>query len=198
MNKNTLLKLLALLFLSILILISIFIFYFYKQSISDNISDWAAFSDYLNTIISLITLAVTMTIAYEISKIEDRRNDKNILFEKERLLREFRELEYKEIRNELQKIFSALMSSNAQEVENVLYGSFIKYRFFLTSNYHLFPFLEEKIFSDLKETLQKLCDQLEQNQEKVDAQKHNLLNEFVENMDNFNVRMQTFLMGTLK
>ncbi len=197
--KPKLFYVLVILFLILLILpISIFVLTFYSQLISNNVDDWSAFAGYLNgttgVIISLFTLIVTIIIAIEISKIESRRIKKNRKFEKQKLLREFREKEYKDIRNNLQSIYTALMSSDPIEVNIIIHQVIIKYRYFLTSTYHLFPFLEEQLFQDLKVTLDKFSRLLEKSQAEVDENKMNLLTEYVEKVDNFNLRVQTFLL----
>jgi len=64
----------------------------------------------------------------------------------------------------------------------------------LTSTYHLFPFLDEELFQDLKITLDKFSLLLEKSQAEVDENKMNLLTEYVEKVDNFNLRFQTFLL----
>ncbi|MEL1252495.1 hypothetical protein AAEO57_01800 [Flavobacterium sp. DGU38] len=173
-------------------------FNFSGQAVSDDIDDWSAFAGYLNgtisVIISTFTLVVTIIIAVEISKIDDRRNEKNQKFEKLKLLREFREQEYKDIRNNLQSIFPALMSDDPREVNLIIHQVVIKYRYFMTSTYHLFPFLEEQLFLDLKSTLEKFSEFLEKDQEFVDNNKMKLFEEYVDNFDKFNIRIQTFLL----
>ena len=72
--------------LLIILLCSPFLFIFYNnfqnQKISDSISDWGSFGDFiggtLSTFISILTLIVTIVIAFQISKIEDNRNNKII------------------------------------------------------------------------------------------------------------------------
>jgi hypothetical protein len=193
------LYLLITLFVVILIIpIIIFILNFYSQLISNNIEDWSAFADYLNgtisIVISLFTLIVTIIIAVEISKIDDRRIEQNQKFEKQKLLREFREQEYKDIRNNLQSIYPVLMSSDPKEVNLIIHMVIVNYRYFMTSTYHLFPFLEEKLFEDLKSTLEKFSALLEENQIFIDKNKMDLLVEYVERLDDFNLRIQTFLL----
>lgn len=134
--KPKLLYVLVILFLILLILpILFFVLTFYSQLISNNVEDWSAFAGYLNgttgVIISLFTLIVTIIIAVEISKIESSRIKKNRKFEKQKLLREFREQEYKDIRNNLQSIYTALMSSDPIEVNIIIHQVVIKYRYFL-------------------------------------------------------------------
>ncbi|WP_341688937.1 hypothetical protein [Flavobacterium calami] len=197
--RSKFIYLLILLFV-VLILVPIlfFGFNFSGQAVSDDIDDWSAFAGYLNgtisVIISTFTLVVTIIIAVEISKIDDRRNEKNQKFEKLKLLREFREQEYKDIRNNLQSIFPALMSDDPREVNLIIHQVVIKYRYFMTSTYHLFPFLEEQLFLDLKSTLEKFSEFLEKDQEFVDNNKMKLFEEYVDNFDKFNIRIQTFLL----
>jgi len=70
----------------------------------------------------------------------------------------------------------------------------VRHYHFLTSTYHLFPFLDEELFQDLKITLDKFSLLLEKSQAEVDENKMNLLTEYVEKVDNFNLRFQTFLL----
>ena len=186
-------------FVILLILpILLFVFNFSSQLISSDIEDWSAFAGYLNgtlsVIIGLSTLIVTIVIAVEISKIESRRIERNQQFEKQKLLREFREQEYKDIRNNLQSIYTALMSSDPKEVNLTIHQVAVKYRYFLTSNYHLFPFLEEQLFQDLKSTIEKYSELLDKSQADIEESKMDLLTEYVVNFDNFNLRIQTFLL----
>jgi hypothetical protein len=188
----------VILFLFLLILpILFFILNFNSQLVLKNLEDWSDFAGYFNgsigLVLSLFTLIATIIIAVEISKIESRRIETNQKFEKQKLLREFREQEYKEIRNNLKSIYVALMSPNPKEVELKIHQVIIEYRYFLTSTAHLFPFLDEQLFQDLNITLEKFSKLLCKSQEFVDKNKMDLLEEYVDKVDKFNLRIQTYL-----
>lgn len=188
----------VILFLFLLILpILFFILNFNSQLVLKNLEDWSDFAGYLNgsigLVLSLFTLIATIIIAVEISKIESRRIETNQKFEKQKLLREFREQEYKEIRNNLKSIYVALMSPNPKEVDLKIHQVIIEYRYFLTSTSHLFPFLDEHLFQDLNITLEKFSKLLCKSQEFVDKNKMDLLEEYVDKVDKFNLRIQTYL-----
>lgn len=188
----------VILFLFLLILpILFFILNFNSQLVLKNLEDWSDFASYFNgsigLVLSLFTLIATIIIAVEISKIESRRIETNQKFEKQKLLREFREQEYKEIRNNLKSIYVALMSPNPKEVELKIHQVIIEYRYFLTSTAHLFPFLDEQLFQDLNITLEKFSKLLCKSQEFVDKNKMDLLEEYVDKVDKFNLRIQTYL-----
>ena len=188
----------VILFLFLLILpILFFILNFNSQLVLKNLEDWSDFAGYFNgsigLVLSLFTLIATIIIAVEISKIESRRIETNQKFEKQKLLREFREQEYKEIRNNLKSIYVALKSPNPKEVELKIHQVIIEYRYFLTSTAHLFPFLDEQLFQDLNITLEKFSKLLCKSQEFVDKNKMDLLEEYVDKVDKFNLRIQTYL-----
>lgn len=188
----------VILFLFLLILpILFFILNFNSQLVLKNLGDWSDFASYFNgsigLVLSLFTLIATIIIAVEISKIESRRIETNQKFEKQKLLREFREQEYKEIRNNLKSIYVALMSPNPKEVDLKIHQVIIEYRYFLTSTSHLFPFLDEQLFQDLNITLEKFSKLLCKSQEFVDKNKMDLLEEYVDKVDKFNLRIQTYL-----
>ena len=185
---------------SLILIIPLFIFIrnFFYQNISDEINDWASFSDYLSgtlgLIINLATLLVTVFIAFLINSFDDKRNLENQKFEKQKLLREFQEAEYREIRTNLQDLYPALMSEDPKELSLNVHKTIVKYRYFITSNYHLFPITNEEVFKKLQNTLNKFSNFLEQPQEYIDKNKIELLTEYVENLDSFNARMQEYLL----
>jgi uncharacterized membrane protein len=147
-KKNILLSITALIFISIPAIF--YIYYFGLNTISKNPSDWGPFGDYfggiLNPIISILTLIVTIYIAIEISKIEDKRNEKTLNFEKRRFLNELRENEYRRISLELQKL--SLLKLDNQPGEET-YNILMQMRFFQEYNLHIFPFLREKLCQEV-------------------------------------------------
>jgi uncharacterized membrane protein len=148
--------LIALIIFLILIPILCYINYFWRNSISTNPADWGPFGDFfggvLNSFFSLLTLIVTIYIAVEISKIEDKRNAKVLDFEKKRFLNELRESEYRRISLELQKVSLAVTEHDGGKV---VFDALMHLRHFSFCSNHLFPFLQEK---ETKELIEALSD----------------------------------------
>ena len=136
-------------------IIIIFLLKFWNKPLSENISDWASFGDYIggtiNTIISLFTLFVTIIISYQISQLEDKRNEKNLEFEKRKFLRELRENEYNNISNELNKIWTILSEVDREKALIGIFELYHKYSDFIEYKKHLFPIIEQSKFIILKE-----------------------------------------------
>ncbi|GEO02916.1 hypothetical protein AAE02nite_05800 [Adhaeribacter aerolatus] len=140
-------------FLVVLPLIPIFIYLlnFFDTSLSDNPSDWGTFGDFfggiLNSYFSLLTLLITIYIAYEISNLEEKRNERNLSFERRKLLTELRESEFRRIGSELRKLGDLGEESGRGKILQNVYSQVQFYGFI---NKHLFPFLSEPVFTSLE------------------------------------------------
>jgi len=136
-----------------------YIIYFHSHSISKSPADWGVFGDFLggliNPYVAILTLIVTIYIAVEISKLDDKRNEKAIDFERRRFLNELRESEYRRITTELQKISGAL-SSDGDEGANDIYAILMHVKHFELYNGHIFPFLQETEMQELNDSLELL------------------------------------------
>lgn len=196
MTKKELLTWIILTMLIMMLPISFFLYNFYDSEISDDIGKWGAFGDYfgglLNCIFSLLSVIVTIYIALKLSNIEKNRNRDNLKFEKEKLLREFRESEYKRINFELQKVWSCVTDSNREDAIRILASINWQYRYFMTSNYHLFPFLADNEITNLHKTLQEIINLFWK--EKSFEEKEEIIRKFTKDFDALNTKMQTFLL----
>ncbi|MDF2551373.1 MAG: hypothetical protein K0R77_648 [Chryseobacterium sp.] len=196
MTKKELLTWIILTMLIMMLPISFFLYNFYDSEISDDIGKWGAFGDYfgglLNCTFSLLSVIVTIYIALKLSNIEKNRNRDNLKFEKEKLLREFRESEYKRINFELQKVWSCVTDSNREDAIRTLASINWQYRYFMTSNYHLFPFLADNEITNLHKTLQEIINLFWK--EKSFEEKEEIIGKFTKDFDALNMKMQTFLL----
>lgn len=196
MTKKELLTWIILTMLIMMFPISFFLYNFYDSEISDDIGNWGAFGDYfgglLNCTFSLLSVIVTIYIALKLSNIEKNRNRDNLKFEKEKLLREFRESEYKRINFELQKVWSCVTDSNREDAIRTLASINWQYRYFMTSNYHLFPFLADNEVTNLHKTLQEIINLFWK--EKTVEEKDEIIGKFTKDFDVLNMKMQTFLL----
>lgn len=175
-----------------------FIMNFWEFPISDEIADWGAFGDYfggtLNTLISILTLFFTIIIAYQLYIIEDRRNEKNLSFEKQKFFRELRETEYANISNELYKLWSILTDTDRGVALHGIFALYMKYCDFITYKKHLFPFLEGENFLQLRDYLGELHKYFSEKDEyKVENIPH--FNTISKRIDLFHKEMQEFLIN---
>ena len=198
MKKGNLYALAGLILILSILPAIFFIANFWGFNISKNASDWGTFGDYfggiLNSFFSFLTLVATIYIAYIISNIEENRNRENLKFEKEKLLREFREAEYKRINLELQKVWVGLTSGD-KIASDIVYNCIIQVRYFRTSNKHLFDFLDDDEMYNLSDSLENLLKYFH-GDESID--KDNVIDEFVERLDGFNRILQEFLIENYK
>ncbi|MBS7254701.1 hypothetical protein [Flavobacterium branchiicola] len=164
---------------------------FIKSTISDDISKWGAFGDYFGGILNCLSLFVTIYIAIKISNIEDNRNKENLKFEKQKLLREFRESEYKRINLELQKVWLGVTETDKNIAESIIYAVMMQYRYFTTSNRHLFDFLEDREIYDLKKSIDEIFNVLRRDDK---SNLKSTIVDFGENLDKFNHKCQNFLL----
>lgn len=195
MGKKEILISIGILVFLILIPTICFLIIFSGSQISNDIAKWGSFGDYfggiLNSIFSLLSLFVTIYIAVKISKIEENRNNTNLKFEKEKLLREFREAEYKRINIELQKVWSSLTEHDREKAMKLIHDVIWQYRYFTTSNFHLFPFLIDSEISNLKQSLVKVSKLFNENSKENTEL---VISEFIKALDAFNVKFQNFLL----
>ncbi|WP_213195868.1 hypothetical protein [Cloacibacterium caeni] len=193
-------KKIIILTLSILLFIIPFLLLFYtnfkNQKISDNISDWGAFGDYIggviNTLISFLTLITTIFIAFYISKIDDNRNNKIIFEENRRFIRQLRENEYNNISQEIDKIWIILVKQDKSSRINELYFldnnfySFIKYK------KHLFPILNKNEFKKLSDIFSEIHKYVSNN-DVIDVSKIPHIKDLSKEIDNFHCKIQQFI-----
>ncbi|WP_306568758.1 hypothetical protein [Flavobacterium lindanitolerans] len=200
MDKKQKIILLISFTLSLPLLVPIFTYIgnFHELNISDDPEEWGPFGDFfggvLNTYISFLTLMTTIFIAYEISRLDDRRNEKVLEFEKKRFLNELREAEYRKISIELQRVAS-LISENKDEkhIKNELFQISLFLTYFTISNDHLFPFLQEDITLNLTDSLKKLSSYYSQTTRKGED-KLKIFGHYNTAMRLFTVQMQKFIM----
>ncbi|WP_154652581.1 hypothetical protein [Flavobacterium rivuli] len=172
-----------------------FVVNFYSLSVSKDITQWGALGDYfggiLNALFSFLSLIATIYIAYILTNIEEKRNQQNLKFEKDRLLREFRESEYKRINFELQKVWLSLIEPNPEIANNIIHNCIWQYRYFRTSNMHLFPFLKDEEVKNLGKSLENISELLDTRDL---SNKDEILRMFIQKLDLFNQKIQTFLL----
>jgi hypothetical protein len=190
------LGLIVLLFL-IFLNFAIFIFVFRHQRLSHNISDWASFADYIggttNVLVSIMTLLVTLYIAYEIAQLEDKRNLANIQYDKRKFKRELREKEYSIISESLESVWSAVTNVDRKASEVHLYAIRQRFMSFIKYKYYLFPEINAKDFQKLDNTLIELMKLPSQNLE-VDSQKSiELIQTFVKEVNLFHRKIQEYM-----
>ena len=149
----------ALVVISILVILNfiIFISVFHNQEISKETSDWANFADYIsgttNVLISIMTLLITIFIAYEISNLDEKRNRTNIEYDKKKFKRELREKEYYEVTENLNNFWFAIVKENRATAKNDLYVIRQKFVLFIKYRKHLFPGLNINQFEELDKSL---------------------------------------------
>lgn len=168
-----------------------FVFTFWDSMISKDITNWGAFGDYFGSFFSFISVFVTIYIAYKLSNIEENRNIEFLKFEREKLKREFREVEYKRINLELQKVWGCLTEENIVSSKEIIFNCIIQFRYFVSSNQHLFPFLKDKEIYDLNCSLAEVQKLILDRDESIKAK---VINDFKNNFDVFNKKVQTFLL----
>ena len=182
------------LFLPLLVPILSYVGNFHELSISNDPEKWGPFGDFfggiLNTYISFLTLIVTIFIAYEISRLDDKRNEKVLTFEKKRFLNELREAEYRKITTELQKVSTLIARKEPPKAE--IFEIHVYLNHFTLTNDHLFPFLNEKVVNDLIESLEKIYKFYTGESEGKD--KFDLYEHYLKAMNNFTVKIQKFIM----
>lgn len=197
MNKKNSIIIVVLIFLSIVPFLFAFYYNFKDQSISNNISDWASFGDYiggiLNTFLSLLILIATIYIAYQLNKFDEARNEKIIEFEKDKLLREFREIEYKTISNELNKLWEIVTNPDRNYGMCELFIVYNRYSDFLKYKNHLFPNLNEKEFTDLQFFIRNAHTYYCEN-EIIYLEKIPQFDKMSQLIDTFHLKLQLFLM----
>ena len=185
--------LIILLIISILI---VFIINFKNQTISENIQDWASFGDYiggtLNTILSFLTLLTTIFIAFTLNNYDNIRNEKNTLFEKQKLIRELREAEYKEISKEINNIWDIVSNPDRIIGLNGLFLIYQKYTDFLKYKTHLFPNLTDIEFIELQDFFENAHKYYCEN-EIIILTKIPQIHRMSELIDKFHFRLQQFL-----
>ena len=190
----------ALIVIAVLIVLNLIVFisFFHSQKISNNVSDWANFADYIgrttNILISVMTLLVTIFIAYEIAKLDEKRNAANIEYDKRKFMREMREKEYADISNVLIEVRPAI--TDRENVAMRIYVIQQRFAAFFSHKRYLFPKLEFNKFSNIHGSLGKifeLCasgDFSDNLDEKTVA-----LQAYGENFANFHQTMQEYMMS---
>lgn len=197
MTKKQLLVWILITSIIVMFPILFFVYNFYTSEFSDDIGNWGAFGDYfgglLNCTFSLLSVIVTIYIALKLANIEKDRNKENLRFEKQKLLREFRESEYKKIHFELQKVWSCLTDSDHKMAINTMSSIIWQYRYFITSNNHLFPFLSDSEVIDLHKTLQQISKLFFEERNIDDKDK--IIENFIKEFDALNMKFQQFLLN---
>ena len=164
---------------------------FWDSMISKDITNWGSFGDYFGSFFSFFSVLVTIYIAYKLSQIEKNRHKEFLKFEREKLIREFREIEYKRINLELQKVWGCLTEENVGSLKEIIFNCIIQFRYFISSNQHLFPFLKDEVMYNLKNSLEEI-QKLISNQN--DLNKLKIVGDFQNNFDAFNKTVQKFLL----
>ena len=186
--------------LLIILLCSPFLFIFYNnfqnQKISDSISDWGSFGDFiggtLSTFISILTLIVTIVIAFQISKIEDNRNNKIIKEENRRFVRQLREQEYHNISQEIDKIWVILTLQDKNHMLNELYILDNNFYSFITHKKHLFQILNNEDFKKLSNIFTEIHKFASENEiTEVNYIPH--INNLSKIIEDFHIKIQTFI-----
>jgi fumarate reductase subunit C len=191
----------ALVGLSIVIILNfvIFIFYFHNQTISKSVSDWASFADYMNgttsILISIMTLLVTLFIAYEISNLEEKRNAANIEYEKKKFKRELREKEYAEITENLNTIWFALINEDRKAASENIYVIRQRFVSFMQHKKHLFPGLNPIEFQNLDNTLTAIMALVKENLEVDNSKTIDLVAKFQKEVSLFHKRVQEYILS---
>ena len=89
------------------IITMVLFFYKFHGNLSEDISDWSAFGDYCNGVLTplltIINILVFVKISKAISDIDERRSDKEKQFQKELILMQFRKQEIDELNETLKK-----------------------------------------------------------------------------------------------
>ena len=187
--------------MTILIILNliIFTFYFHNNNISENLSDWANFATYIggitNIFISIMTLLVTIFIAYEISKIDEKRNKANIEYDKKRFKRELMEKEYADISENLNNFWFAITNSNRKQSKDELMVIRTKFVNFIKYKKHLFPEFNTEQFQNLDDILIECLKKSSENLETDNPRMIELVGEFQREVSIFHKKTQEYIVS---
>lgn len=175
----------------------IFICVFYNQDISKSVSDWANFADYIsgttNILISIMSLLVTLFIAYEISHLDEKRNNANLEYDKKKFKRELREKEYYEITENLNNFWFAITNENRNSAKNDLYVIRQKFVCFIKYRKHLFPELNPNQFEKLDKTLVEIMKIMSVALDVDNPESIELVDKFQKEVSLFHIKMQEYI-----
>jgi len=187
--------------LGVLIILNLllFLYYFHNQTVSRNISDWASFASYIggttNTLISIMTLLVTFFIAYEISKIEGKRNTANIEYDRKKFKRELREKAYAEVSENLNDFWFAITNGNRQQTKDSLFIIRTRFISFIKHKKHLFPDIKPSEFQNLDNILKEVLNQASKKIDVDTPEMIKLVEDFQKEISLFHKRIQEYILS---
>jgi len=177
----------------------LFIYYFQNQTISRDISDWANFASYIggitNVFISIMTLLVTFFIAYEISKIDEKRNISNIEYDKKKFKRELREKEYAEVTENLNNFWFAITNKDREQTKDSLFIIRTKFVSFIKYKKHLFPDLNTIEFQNLDNILINVLKNASEKLDMDSPETVKLVGEFQKEVSLFHKKIQEYIIS---
>lgn len=104
---------------------------FRDRPISNNLSDWSDFASYIGgttgIVTNLMSLLVTVYIAYFLTDLENKRNENNRISENKKFTRQLKENEYSKISEILEKVLITLTYTEKLKASNELF--FIRMQF---------------------------------------------------------------------
>lgn len=199
MKKRTVVIVLITVSTLILLNFLLLIFFFHTQKISYQLSDWANFAEYItgttNVLISIMTLFITLFIAYEISNLDEKRNNSNIAHDKQKFERDLRERAYLEITDSFNNFWIAITHEDPKIAKNMLY--IIRQRFvsFIQHKNHLFPELNAEEFKKLDTFLIELMELVEKNIATDNPKNVELVGKFQNELSLFHIKVQNYIIN---
>jgi len=102
------------------IITMVLFFYKFHGNLSEDISDWSAFGDYCNGVLTplltIINILVFVKISKAISEIDERRSEKEKQFQKKLIMMQFRKQEIDELNLVLKKSLVLELKDNMLDV----------------------------------------------------------------------------------
>jgi hypothetical protein len=140
-----------------------------------------------------MTLLVTLFIAYEIARLEDKRNLGNIQYDKNKFRRELREREYSIISESLEGVWNAMTNGDRKASKENLYAIRQRFVSFIKYKSYLFPEINAKDFQRLDDTLIELMKLPSQALEADSQRSIELIEAFVKEVNLFHRKIQEYI-----
>lgn len=142
--------------LMIFIVVGSYFFNFSEFPISKDTQVWGSFGDYyggiLNPILSILNLGVLVYITFQISDIDNRRTEQELLVQRQIALFALKHDALKELNGILLQFQPELVKSDIDsEVKIILFRN--EFNSFIDTYSHLFPFFEDLTWEELRETM---------------------------------------------
>jgi uncharacterized protein YjgD (DUF1641 family) len=121
--------------------------------------DWGSFGSYLSGICGIINLLVFIIITYYLSRLEERRSEKDLALQKKILISQFRQQELSQISQKLDAVLEINGIAEKSVVLQEILSTSIILTNFVNQKAYLFPILKEEIN---KQLYSNILDELSQ------------------------------------